>query len=140
MSYKHFFAIAKRIEKITGHAVDRRELCHEFSKGRTKSLSELRPPEYVEMVTHLNGRLQELQTKRTTIPPGDNMRKKILSMCYEIGWTKAGKIDWDRLNAWINKYGYLHKPLMGYTVEELPRLVSQFETMTKTDYEKHISS
>jgi hypothetical protein len=32
-----------------------------------------------------------------------------------------------RIYAWVEKYGYLHKHLNKYTYEELPKLVSQAE-------------
>lgn len=64
---------------------------------------------------------------------GNNMRRKIFSLCHELGWTKSDKgkqvVDQKRLNAFLEKRGYLHKPLNFYTPKELPTLVTQFENM-----------
>jgi len=59
----------------------------------------------------------------------NQMRRKIISCCRECGWTKNGKADMDRINAWVLKYGYLGKPLMEYNSLELPKLVTQAENM-----------
>jgi len=66
---------------------------------------------------------------------GNLQRRKILSLCHELGWTylsTGGRIvvDMHGLNRWCENYGYLHKPLNYYTPSELPKLVTQFEQMT----------
>ena len=68
----------------------------------------------------------------------DRMRKKILSICHDIGWeTDEGKIDWDRLNAWLKKYGHKHKSNLNYySKKELTVLVTQFEKLQQSEYEK----
>jgi hypothetical protein len=65
------------------------------------------------------------------------MRNKIISMAYEMNWTKASKdgalgIDMDHVNNWCKSYGYLKKKLDNYTYKELPQLVSQFEGVYKS--------
>ena len=65
---------------------------------------------------------------------GNLQRRKILSLCHEIGWTYptyGGKmvINFEGLDKWMVHYSYLHKPLNYYTPAELPQLVTQFETM-----------
>jgi hypothetical protein len=68
----------------------------------------------------------------------NNMRRRILSICYSIGWTqfdddkKKMVVNMDKLNAWLLKYGYLHKPLNKYSRQELPLLVTQFEKLETT--------
>jgi hypothetical protein len=72
-----------------------------------------------------------LENINTADDPADRMRKKIISLAREMGWelrTTAGKAaDMDRIKNWVMKYGYLKKPLNDYTINELPRLVTQFE-------------
>ena len=77
----------------------------------------------------------ESQPKPGSVQKMDRMRKRILSMCYSIGWTRYNpekrrqEVDMDRLEAWLLKYGYLHKPLNDYTYMELPALVTQAERL-----------
>lgn len=65
---------------------------------------------------------------------GNLQRKKILSLCHELGWTYpsyGGRmvVNFVALDGWMLHYGYLHKPLNYYTPAELPKLVTQFEEM-----------
>ena len=76
--------------------------------------------------------------KQKSIDPADRMRKKILSICHDMGWElEDGRIDWKRLNGWLIKYGYLHKKLNDYKLQELPALVTQFENVQRSSYENH---
>ena len=73
------------------------------------------------------------------------MRGKILSRAHELGWhkkdakgnvvrdraTQKAKIDFDRVNEWCVKYGYLSKKLDKYTYAELPKLLWQFQQYYK---------
>lgn len=110
--------------------------------GRTDSARELSQDEMRHLVTHLE---QKLQQARREASPGkeairrmDRMRKRILSMCYSIGWVtydineSRHKVDMERLGAWLLKYGYLHKPLNDYTYLELPGLVTQVENLMRS--------
>ena len=66
------------------------------------------------------------------------MRKRILSLCYEYGWVKFSEakkrhqVDFDRLDAWMFRYGYLKKKLNQYKYAELPALVTQFEKVLES--------
>lgn len=65
---------------------------------------------------------------------GNLMRRKILSISRELGWTYMSTgnvelVDIMELDRWMLRYGYLHKGLNYYTPEELPKLVTQFEEM-----------
>lgn len=61
----------------------------------------------------------------------DRMRKKIISACREVGMNIGSRADMKRVNDWATQYGYLHKPLNSYTLEELPKLVYQAEAYRK---------
>jgi hypothetical protein len=69
---------------------------------------------------------------------GQKMRRRILSLCHTLGWnvwdhhSQKHVVDWERLNSWMLKYGYLHKPLNRYSYFELGKLVTQFENMVST--------
>lgn len=68
----------------------------------------------------------------------DKMRKKILSICHEMQWYQHGttKLDWNRITRFLTKYGHAHKAhLNDYSILELPKLVTQFESLLKTYYQ-----
>ena len=108
------------------------------SDGRTEHASQLT----VSEMSALINRLQLAPELRfdTTKTAENRMRRRILSLCYSIGWTTFNRVkgkhepDWKRLEAWLTKYGYLHKArLNDYTYNELTKLVTQFENFAKTE-------
>jgi hypothetical protein len=120
------------------------DLVLQFSNQRTNTSSKLLVVECEALINHLqsvkNGYVIDGNKGRSTFDkntPENKMRRKILSICHEIHWTKNGSIDWNKLDAFLLKSGYLHKEkLNDYTVEELPKLVTQFEQLQKTFYAK----
>lgn len=125
--------------KDTGRMNHRHDLVHSFSRGRTTNSTELTELEIAELIRNLEQKQQDKPTHSTASRNGDKMRKRILSMCYTIGWTKYNErinkvvVDMERLNGWMLKYSYLHKELNQYKYSELKDLVSQFEKMVKTE-------
>jgi hypothetical protein len=96
-------------------------LVAEYSAGRTFKSSELEVMECKILISFL-------QKQVTTKDAANTMRRKMLSIAYQLGWTmEHGKLDLARVNNWCVKYGYMHKPLNDYTVKELPQLITQFE-------------
>lgn len=107
------------------------ELVYRFTQGREISSSAMTVCECHSLIDHLNSFIKIGDKKN------DVQRKKILSICHEMNWrTEAGQIDWKHLNEYLLKYGYLHKLLNNYTEKELPKLVTQFENLLKSYYEK----
>jgi hypothetical protein len=85
--------------------------------------------------------MEHKRQSRADFMKGDTQRKKVLSLCHELGWTylsTGGRmvVDFHRLRAWMDKYSYLHKPLNYYTPEELPMLITQFEEMVSKEIAK----
>lgn len=118
------------------------ELVYQFTQSREKSSSKMLITECQAMINHLkaikSGYISKNEggKKHDENDPANKMRRKILSICYEMRWTLNGGIDWEKLNAWLYKYGYLKKDLNKYTEAELPTLVTQFENLLKTFYAK----
>ena len=117
------------------------DLVSDASSGRTESCRELTKLEMDELIKHLEQKLRDAQDvthKRQGVIRMDRMKKRIFSICYSIGWTTIDPeknrhiVDQERLNAWMKKYGYLHKELNDYTYLELPTLVTQFEQLLKS--------
>ena len=71
--------------------------------------------------------MNEKRQSKDSYMKGNLMRRKILSLCYELGWTCGNNVDFLKLNQWLIKYSYLHKPLNYYTPDELPKLITQFQ-------------
>lgn len=113
------------------------DLAASFSNGRTESTSELTVYECKRLIEYLT-RLIEGKSQATpqyATDKANKMRRKILSICHEMQWEHpSGSIDWERLNSWLMKYGYLHKSLNAYTEKELPKLLTQFDNLLKSFY------
>ncbi|MCK6649816.1 MAG: hypothetical protein L6Q66_09180 [Bacteroidia bacterium] len=107
------------------------DLVAQVSEGRERSSRNLTYNECDKLIKHLQSLVSENHDK------SNRMRRKILSICHEMKWTLPGsKLDWNKINNWLLKYGYLHKPLNDYTAKELPSLVSQFEGLLNHYYAK----
>lgn len=134
---RQLWAIVNQL-KIDKEQVE--ELAFQYSQGRTKSTRELSVQEFSSLVNHLEaikkGMVKASEVKQKLPDPADRQRKKFLSTCYDLKWTTNGKLNWIKINEWLQQYGYLHKPLNDYTLQELPKLVTQIETLLKKDYAK----
>ncbi len=115
------------------------------TNGRTSHSSALFFNEARALLKALtNSRKSSTRTKQ----PTEKMIGKLFAMAHEIHWIKEKVIvtekgiektkDYTTLHSWINKYGYLTKPLSKYTYDELPELVSQFEFHIYNDYLKQL--
>lgn len=111
-----------------------------FTSGKTVSVRAMSFAQAAALIGHL-------KSMDTTTQRADKMRNKILSMAHEMGWHVNGqwsivngkqknKIDMNHVNEWCTKYGHAHKHLDDYTYNELPKLVSQFESV----YKQHLKS
>ena len=99
----------------------------DLTNGVKAHVSELDFDEANKLINVLDAEEKEMyRMKRNS---EDAMRKKIISCCREMGWHKSGKADMLRIEAWVLKFGYLHKKLNAYTAQELPQLVTQAENM-----------
>jgi len=136
---KRYYALVNqlKIDKETA-----RMIVLQYSGARTEHTSELTKVEMQEVIGMLE---QQTTGGRYTAKPkaqatgqdeasrDDRMRKRILSMCYEKGWTvwhptkKRDVADMNALHTWCINYSYLHKALNAYSYSELPMLISQFE-------------
>lgn len=112
------------------------ELVAKFTSNRETSSAQMQYGECQDLINHL---LQIAGGSHSQEWKASNkMRRKILMICHEIGWeTPSGKVDFSRLNAWLLKFGYLHKAnLNEYKYNELPTVVSQFEQLQRHYYAK----
>jgi hypothetical protein len=104
------------------------------TNGRTESSGKL----YYNEAADLIKQLQAMQPVQQWKPkPGELQRRKIIAIAYNMHWEipnpKGGKpiADMKRINDWCIKFGFGHKKLNDYTVQELPKLVSIFEIVYK---------
>jgi len=99
-----------------------------FTAGRSTSSKDLCYEEAVAVIKHL-------KQNDPNREGADKMRKKILYYAHEMGWQqlKNGKLvaDLRRIDLWCLQFGYLKRKLDNYSYQELPKLVSQFESMYK---------
>jgi len=107
----------------------KQEMVYRFTNGRTGKSSEMNRNECQAMINELSN--------SPTIGKEDKMRKKIISLFRKMGYTtNDNKINMSAVESWVLKYGYLKKPLNKYRYNELPKLVSQAETV----YQSFINS
>lgn len=123
----------------TGTFKHRHDLVCSFTDGRSENSSDLTDMEADQMIRHLEAIIKDGKISHVGVDRrGQQMRRRILSLCYNIGWTEwdyddeKPVVDFERLDNWMLKYGHLHKKLNEYTYEELPTLVTQFENMAKS--------
>lgn len=139
MKYRTLEQNARLHALITKLGIDtetKAQLVAEVSKGRVTSSKLLTERECEMLISHLSSMPAMAGTRYGYVnDPANKMRRKILSICHELEWElQNGSVDWPRLNAWLLKYGYLHKGLNEYTEQELPTLVTQFENLLRTSY------
>lgn len=113
---------------------DKADIVLNATDGRTSHSSAMSFEEAKALLAALN---RNVKATQATPKPSQKMVNKLFAMAHEIGWIKgvtmvtpAGitcKKDYSRVHAWVDKFGYLHKPLSQYTYAELPKLVAQFE-------------
>jgi len=101
------------------------ELVLSYTGGRTEHSSEM---SYTECEQLINALQQDT----------NKMRRKILSICHQLGWyvrknevlqLSNGRpiLDMQRINDWCIKYSAQHKPLNDHSKKELRTLVTQFQ-------------
>lgn len=94
----------------------------EYTDGRTSDMKDMTHRETVELVNALNAGLNPSKLKR------DKQVSKILSMAHEMHWElKTGKVDMERLDAFLLTRTPQKKKLCEFTDAELPGLVTLFE-------------
>ena len=132
MTYSRYFAIEKKM-KTAGMHVDRAELIANFTEGRTESLRELSATDYREFTNHLSAMLGDAQMKDTK---ANRMRKKVIALLCQCGYTRNDKPDMKRINEWCINRGHGKCELNEYREEILPALIYQAEQMLNKTIEQ----
>lgn len=126
------------IKKLALHA-QKENIILGFSNQRTTHLKELSSNECNALIAYLKKQDPQEQQAET-------MRRKIIAIARSMGWQKTMvstdgelrvKADMQRIDAFCQKQGFLHKKLNQYLYHQLPKLVSQFEAVQK-DYLKKV--
>lgn len=139
--YATYFAIEKDLKK-RGFDFERDELIEMFTEGRKSSLRELTATEYHLFLNWLKENNDDAAVFRREFEKSEkqvanNQRRKIIALLVKLGYTTPeGKADMPRIYAWVDKYGYLSKPMNQYTIIELPKLVYQAEQFYKSHIER----
>lgn len=105
---------------------ERQSLALQYSKNRTDSTKYLLKHEAEALISDLS--------KQTGAETADKMSKKIIHKAKLMGWIIEGtnKPDMDHINEWCKTYGQFHKKLNDHFLDELPKLVSQFDKAYKS--------
>lgn len=115
--------------KEAGMHIERSELVADFTEGRTDSLKELSPLEYQEFIKALNNLLGANDTPRDV---KSRMRRKVIAILCQCGYTAEGKADMTRINQWCISHGNAHSILNQYSKPQLQKLIIQAEAMLTT--------
>lgn len=110
------------------------EMVINVTEGRAQSSKDLTDKEFVILINKLQTELGAGEQPKWL--QANKMRKKILSMCHELGLHQYGttKIDMTSVDKLCREHTYLKKGLNAYSLSELPKLVSQFEVILKKYY------
>jgi hypothetical protein len=104
------------------------DLVGDATKGRTESLKDLTEDELRDIECGIQELLDPVGDK------ANRMRRKVIGILAARGAvTGDGKPHMGHVYAWVKKYGYLHKDFNTYTVQELPKLVTQAEAIMTSD-------
>lgn len=133
-------ATAKQLQSIhaalhiKGLLRHKREMVSSFTNGRSESSRDMSFEEAADMLASLNDHVPDNERK-------NKMVRHIIAMAHEMGWISESvvvsresgvlqkKKDYSRLHGWVEKYGYLKKPLGKYSYAELPTLVTAFKNV-----------
>ena len=125
----------------TGQMDNKVELVHSFSQQRTASSQDLMEFEALNIIAFLEDKFKTEQGS----DPADRMRKKILAICHTMQWYKRGAndnlilkdgrpvLDFDRINKFCKNKGPFKKALQDHTEQQLTRLVTVFEKLSKSN-------
>ena len=108
------------------------DLVHGF--GNCTSIKEMAMSDAKKLIAHLEGMVQHSAPEVTSVRC-EIMRKKILSYCYRMEWTRYDEtkqravVDFERLDAFLLKAGVHRRKLMALDYSQLVSTVTQFENM-----------
>ncbi|MBN9293766.1 MAG: hypothetical protein J0G96_07295 [Flavobacteriia bacterium] len=137
--FSTYFAIEKTLQ-AQGYDVDRTEVIQQFTDGRKSGLRELSSAEYSALIIWLNKSFTSAGArasgKQHAVDQLTKQRRKIIALLCKIGYVKNDKADMPRIYSWVLSHGYLHKPFNQYSLNEIPRLVTQAEKFYKSHIDR----
>lgn len=122
------------ISKVGIDKETKAEMVFKYTNGKHTSSADMTFSQREQMINDLQ-RIANQMPMSVAEQSANQQRRKLFALCHEIGWELPnGKVDEDRLEKWILKYGHQNtkgKRLKDYTGKELPKLVTQFELVEK---------
>lgn len=106
---------------------EKAELVKAFTNGRSYSSKDLTFAEADLLIKYLESQVDGSIKK---------MRSKIINIAKDIGLTKGGEVDWERLNNFLIKK--FKKPLNQLTRDELPNAVTAMEKWRSSNQKKEL--
>lgn len=122
----------KRLHQLLsklGYMEYKEQIVSSYSNGRVAHSSELYSVEADRAIKGLQAEWKKKQKSQED--KANTMRRKLIALTYQLNWVVEGKADMERLNNWCVKYGGFSKKLNEHTLEELPKVITQFEQMIK---------
>lgn len=111
-----------------------RDLIRQYTNDRSTSSKDMYWHEATELLNYFNNSVNDSASRQ---------RRKMIGIAHTMGWNLFDasnplkpKADMDRINNWCVKFGFGHKPLNDYTTQELPKLITQFQSVFKSHLKK----
>lgn len=118
------------IKKLGLDDDDKKSLVYQYTRGRSTSMRQMTHQEASNM-------LRDLARQIPNYEAIERMKRKIIGLARSLGWReKYDKGFYKAINNFIVANGAVKKRLNSLSFEELPKVVSQFETMLKTHLNK----
>lgn len=106
---------------------EKKEVVLHYTDNRTYSVGKMYLNEAKELIEFLLKKQPANAFEKDEV--ANTMRKKIISCLAQYGFVKQEKPDMSKIYEWVRTHGYLKKELNKYNRNELPKLVTQAETM-----------
>jgi hypothetical protein len=114
---------------ITRLMHEKANLVNGFTGGRSDSSKDLSFEEAADMIEYLQGERKSVKSEAA-----NKMRRKVISLAYEMRWAKSGQWATALLsidNFCKGEHGIYKKELQMHGYNELVQVVTQFESMYK---------
>ncbi len=111
----------------TGMKEEKNDIIMHYTDKRTNHIGKMYLQEAKELIEFLLKKQPPNTFEKDEV--SNTMRKKIISCLCQYGLVERDKPNMPKIYEWVRTHGYLKKELNKYTREELPKLVTQAESM-----------
>ncbi len=126
--YSHYFVWEAETRK-QGYQPERTAMVKEFTGGAKTGLKQLSHIEYTEFLKFCK---RMANSGKIAMSAENRMRRKIIALFCQMGYTCQGSADMRRIDEWCQTYGIYKRRLQNHNKAELAQLVSQVQKVYAT--------